>query len=164
MKNTDLLKRKIMSGDDFERWLYANRFRGRKVVFTNGCFDILHRGHIEYLAGAADLGDLLVVGLNTDASVGRIKGPDRPVNDGDSRALTLAALVYVSAVVFFDEDTPIELIKKVKPDYLVKGGDYNPPDIVGYDFVTSYGGKVISLSLTEGFSTTALLKKINPKL
>lgn len=162
MKYLESLKRKILAGEEFDRWLYGNRFRGRKVVFTNGCFDILHRGHIQYLAESADLGDLLVIGLNTDASVRRIKGNDRPLVDMESRALTLAALVYVSAIVFFDEDTPLELIKKVKPDYLVKGGDYLPQDIAGYDYVTSYGGKVVTISLVEGFSTTGLLKKINP--
>ena len=131
--------------------------QGLKLVFTNGCFDILHRGHVEYLAKAADMGDVLVVGLNTDASVKRLKGEGRPVNDQEARALVLASLSFVDAVVLFDEDTPYELIKAIRPDVLVKGADYKPEEIVGYDIVTSYGGKVETVPLVEGYSTTSLL-------
>lgn len=135
--------------------------QGSKVVFTNGCFDILHRGHVEYLAKAADMGDVLVVGLNTDASVRRLKGESRPINNQEARALVLASLSFVDAVVLFDEDTPYELIKAVRPDVLVKGADYKPEEIVGYDIVTSYGGKVEVVDLVEGYSTTQLLSLIS---
>ena len=135
------------------RW----REQGLRIVFTNGCFDILHRGHVEYLSKAADMGDVLVVGLNTDASVKRLKGEGRPVNDQEARAIVLASLSCVDAVALFDEDTPYELIKAVRPDVLVKGADYKPEEIVGYDIVTSYGGKVETVPLVEGYSTTGLL-------
>ncbi len=135
-------------------------FKGRKVVFTNGCFDILHLGHIDYLAKAADMGDKLVIGLNTDASVSRIKGPHRPITDQHSRAMLLASLSFVSAVVLFDEDTPYELISAVKPDILVKGADYKPEDIVGYDIVTAKGGTVETLEYLEGYSTSAIEERI----
>lgn len=133
---------------------------GAKVVFTNGCFDILHLGHVEYLAKAADMGDVLVVGLNTDASVKRLKGEERPINNQDARALVLASLSFVDAVVLFDEDTPYELIKTIRPDVLVKGADYKPEEIVGYDIVTSYGGTVATIPLVEGYSTTRLIQPI----
>ena len=164
MTHLESIKGKIIAGAHLERWLNIARFKNRKIVFTNGCFDILHRGHIHYLSDAADLGDFLVIGLNTDDSVRRIKGTGRPVNDEESRAMTLAALGFVSAVVFFDEDTPIGLIRRVRPDFLVKGGDYIPADIVGYDFVTSYGGKVIALQHLEGYSTSAMIGRINTGL
>ena len=135
-------------------------FKGRKVVFTNGCFDILHLGHIDYLAKAAEMGDKLVIGLNTDASVSRIKGPHRPITDQHSRAMLLASLSFVSAVVLFDEDTPYELISAVKPDILVKGADYKPEDIVGYDIVTAKGGTVETLEYLEGYSTSAIEERI----
>ena len=133
----------------------------RPVVFTNGCFDILHRGHVSYLEEAAQLGKSLVIGVNTDQSVRRLdKGGDRPVNPLDDRMAVLAALGCVSLVVAFDEDTPLELIKLVKPDHLVKGGDWTPERIVGNDFVTSYGGKVHSIPFRFDRSTTALLARI----
>jgi D-glycero-beta-D-manno-heptose 1-phosphate adenylyltransferase len=133
----------------------------KKIVFTNGCFDILHQGHVDYLCKAKDLGNILIVGLNTDASVKRLnKSPERPINKEQSRALVLAALVLVDAIVLFDEDTPYELIKTVQPDVLVKGADYKAEDIVGYDIVKARGGEVVTIELTEGFSTTELIKKI----
>lgn len=135
-------------------------FKGRKVVFTNGCFDILHLGHIDYLAKAAEMGDKLVIGLNTDASVSRIKGPHRPITDQNSRAMLLASLSFVSAVVLFDEDTPYELISAIKPDVLVKGADYKPEEIVGYDIVTAKGGKVETLEYLVGYSTSAIEERI----
>ena len=138
----------------------ASRSEGKKVVFTNGCFDILHRGHISYLAQARDLGDMLVLGLNSDASVRRLKGPMRPINDEVSRALVLAALACVDYVVFFDEDTPYNLIQAVQPDILVKGGDYVVEKIVGYDIVTGRGGKVLTLPFVEGFSTTSNVQRM----
>jgi rfaE bifunctional protein nucleotidyltransferase chain/domain len=135
------------------------RFKDKKIVFTNGCFDIIHRGHIEYLSKAADLGDILVIGLNTDSSVKKLKGENRPVQDQYSRALILASLAFVHLVVFFDEDTPYNLIKLVQPDILVKGGDYKIEEIVGYDIVKKRNGKVVTIDFVEGFSTTNILNK-----
>lgn len=134
---------------------------GKKIVFTNGCFDIVHRGHVEYLAKAAQFGDLMVVGLNADASVSRLKGANRPVQDQQARAIVLASMSFVDAVVFFDQDTPYELIKAVQPDYLVKGADYNPEDIVGYDIVMAKGGEVKTIELVKGYSTSAVIQKAN---
>ena len=133
----------------------------KKIVFTNGCFDILHRGHVEYLCHARDLGDYLVLGLNTDESVKRLgKSPERPINTEETRATILAGLECVDAIVLFNEDTPLELITCIQPDVLVKGNDYKAEDIVGYDIVTNKGGKVITINLVEGFSTTKLIEKM----
>jgi len=145
---------------EFENTLAIWRFKSQKIVFTNGCFDIIHRGHLEYLAKAASLGDQLVIGLNTDASVKRLKGATRPVQDENTRALVLASFSFVSKVIMFEEDTPLELIKLVKPDLLVKGGDYKPEENIGYDVVTSNGGEVVTIELVEGHSTTSLIKKL----
>ena len=137
------------------------RMKGDRIVFTNGCFDILHRGHVEYLQEAAALGDRLIIGLNSDSSVRRLgKAADRPLNDEQSRAKVLAALRLVDAVVIFDQDTPLELITAIGPDVLVKGGDWKADQIVGANMVTARGGEVRSLKLVEGFSTTALVEKI----
>lgn len=136
------------------------RFKDQKVVFTNGCFDILHRGHVEYLAKAASLADVLVVGLNTDSSVTRLKGSSRPVQDETSRALILASLSFISKVVLFDEDTPYELIKFIQPDILVKGSDYKAEDIVGYDILKAKNGEVVTIDLVDGYSTTAIVRKL----
>lgn len=136
------------------------RERGESLVFTNGCFDILHRGHTDYLAKAADLGTKLIVGLNTDSSVRKLKGAVRPIQDEQSRLFILASLACVDAVILFDEDTPYELIKLVQPDVLVKGSDYTPENIVGYDVVTDKGGKVVTIDFLPGYSTTAIEKKI----
>lgn len=159
MDNLQLIKNKILNAKDLQKQLGQWRQQGLKIVFTNGCFDLLHRGHVEYLSKAADLGDVLVVGLNTDASVRRLKGEGRPVNDEEARALVLASLGVVDAVVLFDEDTPYELIQAVRPEVLVKGADYKPEEIVGYDIVTSYGGLVTTVPLVEGYSTTCLLSR-----
>ncbi|MES2130884.1 MAG: D-glycero-beta-D-manno-heptose 1-phosphate adenylyltransferase [Bacteroidota bacterium] len=132
-----------------------------KIVFTNGCFDILHRGHVEYLCHARDLGDKLVLGLNTDASVKRQgKSPERPVNNEETRATILAGLECIDAIVLFDEDTPYDLIKFVQPDILVKGNDYKAEEIVGYDIVSAKGGRVITIPLVQGYSTTKLIEKL----
>ncbi len=136
------------------------RFKNEKIVFTNGCFDILHRGHVEYLAKAASLGNKLLIGLNTDASVRRLKGENRPVNDQEARALLLSSLIFTDKIIFFEEDTPYELIRFIEPDVLVKGSDYKPENIVGYDILKNKGGEVITIDLTGGFSTTSILKKI----
>jgi len=133
---------------------------GKKIVFTNGVFDILHRGHVEYLSKAKSFGDILIVGLNTDASVRRIKGGQRPIQKQNDRAAILLALQAVDYVVLFGEDTPEKLIRQVRPDVLVKGADYKISDIVGSDFVRSYGGKVKRVKLTKGCSTSKLLTKL----
>jgi rfaE bifunctional protein nucleotidyltransferase chain/domain len=133
---------------------------GKQIVFTNGCFDLLHRGHVDYLAKAADLGDVLVIGVNTDASVSKLKGPHRPIQDEQSRMQILASLGFVDAVILFDEDTPYNLIQMVQPDVLVKGSDYKPEDIVGYDIVTAKGGSVKTIDFIPGYSTSLIEKKI----
>jgi len=132
----------------------------RKVVFTNGCFDILHAGHVNYLSKAKSLGDILVIGLNSDGSVKKIKGKSRPIVSQKNRAILLAALEAVNFVVIFDELTPLKLIKAIRPDVLVKGGDWKKENIVGSDFVESYGGKVKSLAYIKGLSTRGLIDKI----
>jgi rfaE bifunctional protein nucleotidyltransferase chain/domain len=132
---------------------------GLEVVFTNGCFDLLHLGHLSYLEAARRLGDRLVVGLNSSESVRRLKGPERPINDDATRSAMLAALAFVDLVVLFEDDTPAALIEALRPDVLVKGGDYRPEDIVGAETVLSLGGKVAVLPFVEGYSTTATLEK-----
>lgn len=145
--------------EDLANTLHQWRFRGEKIVFTNGCFDILHRGHVEYLAQAAALGTKLIIGLNTDASVRKLKGESRPVNNQQARAIVLASLLFTDKIVYFGEDTPYELIRYIQPDILVKGSDYRPENIVGYDLVKARGGEIITIPLTEGFSTTSILSK-----
>lgn len=132
----------------------------KQLVFTNGCFDILHAGHVDYLSRAAGLGEKLIVGLNTDASVARLKGPNRPVNSQYARSQLLGALFFVDAVVLFDEDTPYELIRTVQPSVLVKGGDYKESEIVGSDLVKANNGKVVVMSLVKGYSTSELIRKL----
>ena len=134
-----------------------------KIVFTNGCFDILHRGHVEYLQKAKTFGDKLVVGLNSDASVRRLKGTSRPIQDQESRKTILEALRCVDEVIIFDEDTPYELIKKIQPDVLVKGADYKPDDIVGYDIVKAKGGEIRTVEFVEGHSTSRIVECMNDK-
>lgn len=161
MSEIQYIYNKILNNSTLSSRLDEWRRLNCKVVFTNGCFDILHRGHVEYLAQAAEKGDVLLIGLNTDASVRRLKGEERPINDEQSRAVLLAALEFVDAVVLFDEDTPYSLIETVRPDVLVKGADYKPEDIVGYDIVTSYGGIVETIPLVEGISTTKIVEKMS---
>ncbi|MCB0772890.1 MAG: D-glycero-beta-D-manno-heptose 1-phosphate adenylyltransferase [Flavobacteriales bacterium] len=147
-----------------QRLAHVWRLKSDRVVFTNGVFDILHRGHVTYLEQAAALGHRLVVGVNSDASVKRLgKGDDRPLNTEQDRAHVLAALRCVDAVVVFDQDTPMELIQAIGPDVLVKGGDWTVDKIVGGEYVRNYGGEVVSLPLVEGLSTTALVNKIRGK-
>jgi rfaE bifunctional protein nucleotidyltransferase chain/domain len=136
------------------------RLKHETVVFTNGCFDILHRGHVEYLALAADMGKHLIIGLNTDNSVKKLKGDNRPVQDEISRATVLASLLFVDAVILFEEETPAELIKNILPDILVKGKDYKPEEIAGYDTVIKNGGRVETVELVAGFSTTKIINKL----
>jgi rfaE bifunctional protein nucleotidyltransferase chain/domain len=156
-----VIKQKIISYPELDRLLAFWKFRSLKIVFTNGCFDILHLGHVEYLSQAASFGDILIIGLNSDVSIKSIKGPFRPVQDEFARASILASLQFVSKVIIFDEDTPYELIKKIQPDILVKGADYKPEDIVGYDIVKAKGGEIITIEYVEGYSTTGILNKLN---
>jgi D-glycero-beta-D-manno-heptose 1-phosphate adenylyltransferase len=134
--------------------------KGEKVVFTNGCFDLLHLGHVDYLEKARNLGDRLIVGLNTDASVSRFKGPERPLQDQNSRARVLAALQFVDLVVLFNEDTPLNLITELLPNILVKGSDYLAENIVGADVVKKAAGKVETIDFVTGYSTTRIVEKI----
>lgn len=149
-------KNKIFSRRRLALWLKAQRQTGKKIVFTNGCFDILHAGHVSVLEFSRSKGDVLVVGVNSDASVRRLKGPTRPVNPEADRALVLAALQAVDAVCLFEQDTPYELIQLVRPDVLVKGGDYKPNEIVGREFAK----KVVRFALLKGRSTTNIIKKV----
>lgn len=165
----DHLQQKIVDHTTALQRITTWKLRNETIVFTNGCFDILHKGHVTYLAQAAQEGKRLVVGLNTDASVKRQgKGDDRPVNQEDARATIMAALAFVDLVVFFDDDTPIELIRLLKPDVLAKGADYDPKEtdasskkyIVGSDIVRENGGEVVAIPLVEGFSTTGIIQKM----
>lgn len=151
---------KIIDRRDLTSLLTYWRFKDLKIVFTNGCFDILHLGHIDYLSKARELGDILVLGLNTDNSVRRLKGENRPVNGEEARAMILASLSCIDAVVLFDEETPYSLIDLVKPDILVKGSDYQPHEIVGYDIVTASGGSIETIPFLEGYSTTGIIEKL----
>ncbi len=160
MKQGKQIIQKLYNRHELQRQLKRWNLLGNKIVFTNGVFDILHPGHIKILSDAAALGDILIVGLNSDASVKRLKGESRPVNDEASRALLLTALVMVDAVVLFEEDTPIELIKMVLPDVLVKGGDYTVETIVGAKEVIANNGQVKIIPLEEGFSTTGIINKM----
>ena len=161
MNKLDIIKKKIIfKKEEAYNTLQTWRFKEDKIVFTNGCFDIVHRGHLEYLASAASLGNRMIIGLNTDASVQELKGPDRPINDEYSRALLLASFGFVDMVIFFGEQTPYELIKFVQPDILVKGSDYKAEDIVGYDVVKAKGGEIKTLDFIEGFSSTGIINKI----
>ncbi len=159
MNKPDLhIRQKIVSRDFFRE--NALKLHRQKIVFTNGCFDVLHYGHVRYLLEAKKLGDILVVGLNSDESVRRLKGPTRPVNGEKERAFVLAALACIDYVVIFGEDTPKELIETVIPDVLVKGGDYDLSNIVGADFVTRNGGTVTTIPFVEGFSSTHIIEQL----
>ena len=166
MKAIEVIRKKIFHFRDNEskaelaRLLAFLAFKEKKIVFTNGCFDILHLGHIDYLSKSSDLGDVLIVGLNSDSSVKKIKGNGRPVNNENARATILASLHFITIVVLFDEETPYELIKFVSPDFLVKGSDYEPEKIVGYDILKAKGGEVVTIDFLEGYSTTSLISKI----
>ena len=160
MKQFEHIQQKIQSFETIAQTLAKWRAEGQRVVFTNGCFDLLHYGHLHYLAQARDLADRLVVGLNSAASVSRLKGSHRPINDELTRTHLLAALQMIDAVVVFEEDTPLELIKIVQPEILVKGGDWKPEQIVGSDLVLARGGQVLSLPFVTGYSTTNIEQKI----
>ena len=160
MKQVDAITQKILSFQQVAHRVIQLKFLGKKIAFTNGVFDILHEGHIFSLSQAAKEADYLIVGLNADASVKRLKGENRPVNGQDSRALVLASLLIVDAVVLFEEDTPLELIKLIMPDVLVKGGDYTVDQVAGAKEVMANGGRVIINPVLQGFSTTDLINQI----
>ena len=160
MKTGDAIEKKIMTVAQAKLMMAALRVTGKKVSFTNGCFDILHPGHLFSLKQAAAEADYLIVGLNSDASVKKLKGPSRPINNTESRAIVLANLIVVDAVVVFEEETPLELIKALLPDVMVKGGDYAIDQVVGGKEVMANGGKVIINPIVEGFSTTSLIEKM----
>lgn len=159
MKRADLILQKIFTDVQIVQKVTQLRLFNKKIVFTNGVFDIIHQGHIYSLSQAAQEGDFLIIGLNADASVKRLKGESRPVNSQESRSLILASLVMVDAVVLFEEDTPLNLIKSILPDVLVKGGDYKVDNIAGANEVIANGGKVVINPLLEGFSTTTIIEK-----
>ncbi len=160
MKQSKQLEQKIFSKEELSPQLKRWQLKGKKIVFTNGVFDILHKGHIQILSEAATYSDILIVGVNSDASVKRLKGNKRPINAETSRALILAALLMVDAVIIFEEDTPIELIQFIGPNVLVKGGDYTLETIVGAKEVIANGGEVKIITLEEGFSTTGIIEKL----
>ncbi len=151
---------KILTRQEAVKLVQLWKLAGQKVVFTNGCFDLLHLGHVDYLEKARALGDKLILGLNTDDSVSRFKGPERPLQDQHSRARILAAFQFIDAVVLFDEDTPLELISEILPDVLVKGSDYLAENIVGADVVKKYGGTIKTIDFVPGYSTTNIINKI----
>ncbi len=160
MKASDKIPLKQMLRDELQKQSNRWKLQGRKIVFTNGCFDILHKGHLELLTQAAALGDILVVGVNADLSVSKLKGDDRPVNEESFRSLMLASLAIVDAVCIFPEDTPLELIQTIMPDIIVKGGDYDASTVVGAEDVLKNGGEVKIIPLVTGYSTSALIRKI----
>lgn len=160
MRKADIIEGKILSLPDALRTVHQWRVTGKTVAFTNGCFDILHRGHIFSLSQAAKEADYLIVGLNSDASTKQLKGPGRPINDQQARAIVMASLLMVDMVVVFDEDTPLELIKVIMPDVLVKGGDYTEEQIAGAKEVKANGGRIVINPIVEGFSTTNILSKL----
>lgn len=166
MKKIEFIQSKILQFNKLEnRNLLVQliafwNFKNKKIVFTNGCFDLVHLGHVDYLSKAADLGDILIVGLNSDESVRKIKGDNRPIIDQNSRAMVMASMLFINFVIVFDEETPYELIKFIQPDMLVKGKDYTPDKIVGADIVATKGGQISTIELVDGYSTSIIEKKI----
>lgn len=155
------IKSKIFNWNNLQKQIAIWRSQNKKLVFTNGCFDILHLGHVEYLSKSKGLGDILIVGLNSDLSpYWNEKGDNRPINNDYSRSVLIASLMFVDGVVLFDDETPEDMIDFVKPDILVKGNDYKAEDVVGYNSVISNGGEVLTVELTEGYSTTNIIKQL----
>ena len=159
-KKLNKLKAKILKIKDLSQIIKQWRLNGDKIVFTNGCFDLIHLGHLEILARSADLGDKLIVGINSDMSIKKIKGNSRPIIEEDSRAKQLAAIEFIDAVILFNNDTPYDLINILKPDVLTKGGDYKKNEIVGNQLINKEQGEVVIIPLTQGYSTTSILEKI----
>ncbi len=160
MQKTELIKTKIYSTQALKTKLNFWRFKDKKIVFTNGCFDLLHLGHIDYLSKASDFGDVLIIGLNTDKSVSKLKGSGRPITNEKSRSAILASLFFVDAIVLFDEETPLKLIEMIQPDVLIKGSDYKTEEIIGYNIVKAKGGQIITIDFLPGYSTTSIENKI----
>ena len=160
MSHLNTIQEKIFSLDKLKNQVASWKNSGEQVVFTNGCFDIVHRGHIEVLARTADLGGKFIIGLNSDSSIQKLKGEDRPIIDEQARSILLAALSFVDAVVLFSEETPINLISTLIPDVLAKGGDYEIETIVGHEIVQNNGGEVILVPFVDGFSSTTIIDKI----
>ena len=161
MTNLEIIKKKIHTRETLLRQIAVWRMKDYKIVFTNGCFDLLHPGHIDYLSKSSDLGDVLIIGVNSDSSVKKLnKGANRPIQNENDRALILSAFQFVEAIIIFEEDTPYELIKALQPDVLVKGGDWKESDIVGADIVKAKGGLVTTIPFVDGYSTTSIEKKI----
>jgi D-glycero-beta-D-manno-heptose 1-phosphate adenylyltransferase len=161
MKNADIIKQKIYTLPELQKQVTRWKFLNKKIVFTNGCFDILHEGHIFSLCQAAKEGDVLIIGINSDASTKRLKGPSRPVNNENSRALIIASLIVTDAVIIFEEDTPLQLVTAVMPDTIVKGGDYTVEQVAGAKEVIANGGSVVINPIIQGFSTTDIINKIH---
>ena len=159
-KALERVKNKILNKNNLLEKLQTWRGANKKIVFTNGCFDLIHLGHIEVLARSADLGDILIIGVNTDSSIKELKGNNRPIIEEDSRAQQLASLEFVDAVILFNEQTPLELIEVIKPNVITKGGDYNSEQVVGNEIAVKNEGEVIIIPLTQGYSTTSILDKI----
>jgi len=160
MNNLMNIKSKMYSLSDLKRQSDKWKESGEKIIFTNGCFDLVHRGHVEVLANTADLGDRLIIGINSDSSIKDLKGENRPIIDETSRAILLASFQFVDAVILFSEETPFNLISEIIPDILAKGGDYKINEIAGHEVVQKNGGEVIIIPLTEGFSSTGIIDKI----
>jgi D-glycero-beta-D-manno-heptose 1-phosphate adenylyltransferase len=160
MKKSDTLQQRIFTVEEIKQEVIRVRLKSKTIAFTNGVFDILHEGHITVLSEAASFADVLIVGVNSDASVKKLKGESRPVNNENSRALIIASLIMVDAVVIFNEETPLELIKIIKPDVLIKGGDYTIETMVGSKEVLENGGSIEIIPIKEGFSTTGIIQKI----
>jgi len=160
MTGIDKILSRIKNHKEAERIVKKWKEEKLKIVFTNGCFDILHKGHIDYLSKASDLGDRLIIGLNSDTSVKKIKGSGRPVQDQSSRSYTLASLFFTDLVILFDEETPYELIKLLEPDILVKGKDYKPEEVVGADIVKNNGGEIVTIDFVEGYSSSSIISSI----
>lgn len=159
-KALERVKNKIFNKNNLLEKLQIWRSVNKKIVFTNGCFDLIHLGHIEVLARSADLGDILIIGVNTDSSIKELKGNNRPIIEENSRVQQLASLEFVDAVILFNEQTPLELIKVIKPNVITKGGDYNSEQVVGNEIAVKNEGEVIIIPLTQGYSTTSILDKI----
>lgn len=160
MQNVDFISEKIIESEQLTRFIASEKIKGKTFAFTNGCFDILHEGHIYSLSAAAREADFLIVGLNSDSSVKKLKGNERPVHNQNSRAIILASLLIVDRVIIFEEETPEALLKLIRPDVYIKGGDYTINQLKGHEVVEAYGGKIIIHPFLNGFSTTATLKKI----
>ena len=164
MRSTFQIPNKIFTRENLVKQVFAWKLLGKKIVLTNGVFDVLHKGHIASLSEAAGYGEILIVAVNSDDSVKRLKGPTRPINDEQARALLLASLVQTDAIIIFEEDTPLEIIKAVLPDVLVKGGDYTIEQIAGAKEVIAVGGEVKIAAIVEGISSTKIIEKMNEKL